>query len=353
MKKHLLNFCLLLGATCFALLLAEGIVRIFHPHTKDRIIPGRTFGIDDDLGWKFHPGKNSVHHTRYFEVGYSINAHGFRDRSRLAPKSGNKYRILLYGDSLIFGWGVPQDDRFSDILEKRIQNLEVWNRAIPGYGLDQEMVLYEREGGSLNADEVMFFVAYSTLYRIHTAFIFDKYKPMFVVDPQENLNLIPVPKGKNAAISLLYETISPFYLPYFIESQIANLKAGFESRSNSASGATKTAAPRRQIGEFEKKLLARELKVARGRNQKMTVAAAHLSQPDRDELRMFCAGNGIGYLELNRDLKPSTEADDERKRELALGEYDRHWNVKANRLIADQLMEQMEKGDWQFLFKSR
>jgi hypothetical protein len=30
----------------------------------------------------------------------------------------------------MFGWGVPQAERFSDILEERIVGLEVWNRAV-------------------------------------------------------------------------------------------------------------------------------------------------------------------------------------------------------------------------------
>src|SRR5262245_35037827 len=131
--KRWLTKLLVLGAGIgVSLSIAEGIVRVGFPHSRDMVIPGRLFMVDDELGWKFSPGRTSIHRTRHFAVEYVINASGFRDRSRPDPRSPRRHRILLYGDSLMFGWGVRQAERFSDVLEKRMGGLEVWNHAVPG-----------------------------------------------------------------------------------------------------------------------------------------------------------------------------------------------------------------------------
>jgi hypothetical protein len=95
MRKHISNLFLLLISCCVALLLAEVLVRIFDPHARDSVIPGRLFTIDDDLGWKFHPKKSARHRTRYFDVVYDINSFGFRDRPRETAKDSSTHRILL------------------------------------------------------------------------------------------------------------------------------------------------------------------------------------------------------------------------------------------------------------------
>jgi hypothetical protein len=156
-KKHLSQFCLVLAGCCIALLLAEGFVRVFYPYSRDHVIPGGLFEIDNYLGWKLQAGKNAIHHSRYFDVVYSINALGYRDKPRNPSKDENIYRILLYGDSQVFGWGVPEDQRFSNVVEDQKQSLEIWNLAVPGYGVDQQILSYEKRGKSFSADEVIFF----------------------------------------------------------------------------------------------------------------------------------------------------------------------------------------------------
>src|SRR5215472_14417339 len=338
MKKTLGRLCLVFAGCCLALPLSEGLIRVFYPHARDHVIPGRLFTIDDDLGWKFHPGKSGRHHSRYFSVVYTINSLGFRDKPRQTAKNGNTYRILLYGDSLIFGWGVLQEERFSDLTESRSHGLEIWNHSVPGYGLDQEILLYEKEGEALNADEAMFFVAGSTLHRLHTGYIYQKYKPMFELGSDGRLKLIAIPKGKNAATSLFYDVLSPFYLPYFLERQLASFKDALSSRDKR----TAAGGPRRYIGEFEKKLLGMAWNTARGRHQNMTLLVANFPPEDKKDLRDFCDENGIGYLEISSDFTPGFSTDD--KSDLILGKYDKHWNPKANKLIADQLLSQMKHG---------
>jgi hypothetical protein len=214
MKRILTALYLVIFGIFVALGLAEGLVRVFYPHAHDDVIPGRLFVTDDDLGWKLAPSKTGRHRTRYFDAKYITNSFGFRDKGRTAVKRPDIHRILLYADSFIFGWGVNDADLFSDVVESKKPGLEIWNHGISGYRLDQEILLYEREGASVNADEAIFFVGPNTLKRIDEPFLYAKYKPMFVRQEDGRLVLLPVPKGNNAAIGMFYAILIPFYLPY-------------------------------------------------------------------------------------------------------------------------------------------
>jgi len=337
MKILLGRIGLVIFGVAAGLLLAEGAVRIFYPNARDAVIPGHLFAIDDVVGWGFASSKTSVHHSRYFDVPYAINAFGFRDSVRTLEKSPRTYRTILYGDSLIFGWGVKKEDRFGDLIENERKDLEIWNHAVPGYGLDQEIVLYEKEGEHLDADEVIFFVGPSTLGRIYTGYIFAKFKPMFSQRADGSLELVPVPKVKNAFISLVYEAFSPFYLPYFLQSRIATLQESLKAPLTTADSQE----PQPRVNGFVKAMLRMARNTARRRNHRMTLLTVGLSPADRDQLRAFCDEIGAGFLEISSEVSPGASFSE--NGELFFGQYDKHWNARANNIIARQLLAQMQR----------
>ena len=321
-----------------SVLVAETIVRTFFPHSRDTVIPGHLFMIDDELGWKFRPSRTSIHRTRHFAVEYTINASGFRDQTRPVARRPGTYRILLYGDSQVFGWGLPQADRFSDLIERRTTGLEVWNRAVPGYGVDQEVLSYERDAESLSFNEAMFFVGGGTLGRIRTEYIYGKYKPVFSRSPDGGLNVKRVPQVKNRIMTVLYEMLSPLYLPYFLQNQLASTQQSFFA---SALRNKKLSDEPEYVSELGKAILQRARLTARRKHQRMSVLVNDLSPADRKELRYFCEQNDIDFLEIPRDIAATSTTND--RMDLVLGRYDRHWNVKANGLIADQLEQDIRR----------
>jgi hypothetical protein len=329
-KRHLLQFGLVLAGFCVALILAEGIVRVFYPYSRDHVLPSGLFRIDDYLGWKFAEGKNVVHHSRYFEATYRINALGYRDRPRNLLKVQEIYRILLYGDSQIFGWGIPEEQRFSNLIEAQKPHLEMWNLAVPGYGIDQEILSYEKQGQFVKADEVMFFVSGDTLYRTRYDYIYRKPKPKFVIDQNDSLRLVRVQQGAIVWTRLFYSILSPLYLPYFVDRWLAMLKrtpkqAGDESDQE-------TGVESDEIGELEKRILDRARKVARQRKHRITVIAELSTTPGK-ELKNFCDQRGIGFIRI--DLPKENPA-------LTIGKHDGHWNLRAHELITEQLLSQLE-----------
>lgn len=282
-------------------------------------------------------GKSVTHHSHYFNAVYTINSLGFRDKPRNVLKDKNVYRILLYGDSQIFGWGVPEDKRFSNLIENQRRHLEIWNLAVPGYGLDQEILSYERDGKPLNADEVIFFVSGNTLERTRYNYIYKKHKPMFVIDETGTLQLISIPKEKAATTSLLYKILSPMYLPYFLERRSEMLKDVLKKSSYSRNRGTNTESiiPRERMGDFEKKMFIMAKNMALERKQRITILA-ELPKAKSKDLEDFCNQNEIGFLKIAFD-------DNNEKQGLVFGKYDYHWNLQGHKLVAQQLLSQMEK----------
>ena len=78
----------------------------------------------------------------FVDAPVEINSAGFRDKERALTKPPQTWRIAILGDSIAFGWGVKQDERFGDVLENLVNSqlsgttstrVECLNFAVPGY----------------------------------------------------------------------------------------------------------------------------------------------------------------------------------------------------------------------------
>lgn len=101
--------------------------------------------------------KNSIlylapanHSYRTFGLSYKTNGMGFRERNFEFKKPKNVYRILVLGDSVTFGTAVANEQRYTNILERMLEQflkesphkdfskIEVLNFGVAGYATDQE-----------------------------------------------------------------------------------------------------------------------------------------------------------------------------------------------------------------------
>jgi hypothetical protein len=84
------------------------------------------------------------------------NSHGFRaNREYSFEKSDGKKRILVLGDSFVWGWGVENEEMFTEILEKELGGTEVLNAGHTGFDTLQEFLLYKRIGIRYEPDLVL------------------------------------------------------------------------------------------------------------------------------------------------------------------------------------------------------
>ena len=322
---HLL---LLVGGFALSLGLAEALVRTTHPFERGHRPPGGLFEMDKDLGWKLNAGTTVPHHSEYFDVIYEINARGYRDPMRDGAKAPDSYRALLYGDSRIFGWGIPQDQRFSDRIERRVHDLELWNRGVVAYGLDQQVMVYEREGDSLEADEVIFFVSPSTLERNQMSYMSNKPKPRFVLSPDGTLEAIGITLVAHERANALYSLLARFHLPYFVDRRFKSLLTA----SREEGGQTELPDAHTAISELDKAILSRAAQLALERRHRLTILAV----PEMAEsARAFLSNHATVVLLDTRLLKENEN--------LRFGEHDKHWNPQGNELIAEQLTRHFEE----------
>lgn len=119
------------------------------------VTKGDYMDYDPEFGWKLSPGTHGGYRSLEFEVSFSINQAGLRESRELAPKAPGTGRILLVGDSFTFGFGVADEDRFGDRLDRRFPAVDVWNLGVPGTGTGQQLLLYERVGARFDADVVV------------------------------------------------------------------------------------------------------------------------------------------------------------------------------------------------------
>jgi len=97
--------------------------------------------------------------VRLMNVDVSINSDGFRDKEYTIKKN-SKYRIIFLGDSITFGWGVSQNETFSNILETEINKsypTEILNFGTGNYNTEQEVNLFLEKGLKYNPDKVVVF----------------------------------------------------------------------------------------------------------------------------------------------------------------------------------------------------
>lgn len=123
-------------------------------------LPGVRHGFAPMARWKFcYPAGRQ----RYFEPGgcvaYATGPHGYRGPEGLWRKPPGRLRILIIGDSVSFGIGVPSDSLYSRHLERRLRrdrpNTDVVNMGVIGYMASEGVVVLVHQGMRRDPDLVV------------------------------------------------------------------------------------------------------------------------------------------------------------------------------------------------------
>jgi GDSL-like Lipase/Acylhydrolase family len=168
-------------------------------------------GLSGDFGlWVYDGTKGWFHATSTKAESYfggpdrgmvRINSLGLRGGEPGLEGSGT-LRILVFGDSYVFGVGVDEDHLFTTHLERLLEpyfvnGLEVVNMGIAGYSTDQELILWRELGVQLDPDVVILVVCDNDYLANSENFAWRQYyKPYFDIDDQDRLQLrnVPVPR---------------------------------------------------------------------------------------------------------------------------------------------------------------
>ena len=114
---------------------------------------------DPEVGHRHRPNAQAT----LMSVDVNTNSLGLRDLERTSEKPAGVYRILVLGDSITFGWGVPFEQTYCQVLEKRLnadpplpgKRFEVINTGVGNLNTSMEVTWFTTEGYRLQPDMVL------------------------------------------------------------------------------------------------------------------------------------------------------------------------------------------------------
>ena len=194
LKPWLLRALLAFFSCLIALIAAEILLRRGGSAAPTRRIEASGLNVHDPLlGWALAPGARTRQSNREYDVAVRINAQGFRaDREYPHAPASGVTRVVTVGDSFTFGQGVEIQEAWPSILERRLEKAEVINLGVPGYGVDQQLLMLESRGLRFQPDIVVLGLHTPDIFRNTNASHGQYAKPLFRLG-EDGLELTNVP----------------------------------------------------------------------------------------------------------------------------------------------------------------
>ncbi len=120
--------------------------------------PHGLFVPHDQLDYYYAPNfEGSFSGSAYQSIPIQINGHGFRD-DEFTTKN-DKRRLLMLGDSVVFGAGVRKEERLTESLEKQLNEsdvaVELLNLGVNSYSFEHYLTLAQMNFLELEPDFVL------------------------------------------------------------------------------------------------------------------------------------------------------------------------------------------------------
>ncbi len=162
LRAALQNAGLMAVSLICALLLAECSARILYPAVSNYDTEMWRYFVelkeplfDKELPFHHYPNRTGV----FYGAELATNSCGFRDHDYALKKPEGSTRILILGDSMTLGWGVPFQETFPKVLEEKLnadgEAFEVINLGIGNYNSMMEVELFKRKGIQFRPDVVV------------------------------------------------------------------------------------------------------------------------------------------------------------------------------------------------------
>ena len=152
-RRLLINASLLVASFMVFGILGEFALRVSgYKGAPESIISNVRLVDDKILNWRYAP--NSIVHSG--NVSYQYNEEGFRDIRHVYNSTRHIRRIVIVGDSVSEGAGVPWESVFAPQLQARLgDEYEVINWSMSGLNTPQEVHLLEKPGLAYRPDIVI------------------------------------------------------------------------------------------------------------------------------------------------------------------------------------------------------
>ena len=190
--------CLVLFAVLVSLAAIEIVLRVIDLRVLREAAGERSlsYNYDAELGWVPTPNSRSAVTTAR-TIHAKHNSLGFRD-IEFVPSA--RPAMLFIGNSFVWGVDAEADERFTDLLRRRISNYTIVNAGVSGFGTDQEYLLLQRMWATIQPAVVVLIFCTDNDRKDNSSNIrYDGYqKPYFVstADAGVVLSGQPVPKSR-------------------------------------------------------------------------------------------------------------------------------------------------------------
>lgn len=132
-------------------------------HPEELLVLNRslmTYTLKPDIRTWINLGLNAKSLEKEHIPGYIVrtNEQGYRD-DEFKRDDNKTLTILIAGDSLSFGWGVNRSERYSAVLERRLEargrDVRVLNAAVPVHGIRDYYLVSKRLGKKYRPDIII------------------------------------------------------------------------------------------------------------------------------------------------------------------------------------------------------
>jgi hypothetical protein len=296
---------------------------------------------DASKGWYHRPHSTGRSYLGGPDRGtIRINAIGLRGPEVFHRKPPGVGRVLVLGDSFVFGVGVDEAHLLTTHLghllrDSTSQPWEVINMAVSGYSTDQQLILLEELGLGLSPDLVVLVACDNDFEENVSGFVYHKYyKPYFQLGSEGRLRRRndPVPQLCRAERVRLWLA------------RRSNLWNAARTRRPShpwAAGFIQLFAVRPPLrsGEDPVRLTARLVRVLRDSSERAGARFCVFNTGHRGErtplfhrLRPHLRRDRIRFLGLEEELQRARQADPAGRWDFP---QDTHWNIDAHRRAAE------------------
>ncbi|MCK6430964.1 MAG: SGNH/GDSL hydrolase family protein [Burkholderiaceae bacterium] len=331
------NLLLLAVSILVAALGSELVARWLFPEWAPRTGTVTQFWqYDAKYGWSHVPGASGRFASFGFDTTVTTNSIGFRGREVPLQKKPSTTRILVLGDSYVWGFGVQDDEVFTSKIERLCPRVEAVNFGVSGYSTDQELLLYRDKGAAYGADVVVLVIAGNDYEDNARSKVYVYYhKPAFVLDG-DRLVLInqPVPRTNVVVRGFAWIAQQSYVLTQLnrsIESVARALGGGSGSaKQQSGAGAEAAAArpyPRTQGQAITVRLVREMAASVRAAGSEFVVVFTDGQGKSAREFSHAVADPAIFYVYLDDAFSP-----DDYARTHLPGDF--HWSAEGHRLVA-------------------
>lgn len=158
-SKVLVNMGLLLVSCSIGILICEAAVRAFGLYSIPKTENFSLHTISPFYGYQGKPQIETTITAPEYKIRALHNSKGLRDDEKKYEKEAGMSRIVILGDSFMWGVGVEQNEIFAKQLElyfrKVGKRVETVNAGVAGYGPTTELLWLENEGIKYQPDLVL------------------------------------------------------------------------------------------------------------------------------------------------------------------------------------------------------